>query len=264
MQNDEAKKPRILPCLAGLVCWNLAVSIDSTALSVVLPSIAKDLHATSTSAYWTGTSFVLCSAVFQPVLASMSGIFGRGSVLLFGLLLFAIGAIICGIARNIGTLLAGRCIQGSGGGCLLTMTYVVMADLFSLQERSKYQGIISLTWLVGTVLGPVMGGGFAEKATWVSITSMPNLEKSCLTRSQRWIFWINLPFCAIAFVLVVVFMRSKNSSDRSILEQLKSFDWAGSFLLGGSLTSFLIAISWVSSILHTKARVTVPNICAAL
>lgn len=76
---------------------------------------------------------------------------------------------MCGVAHDIAVLLVGRCIQGVGGGGLVTMTYVILADLFTVQERSRYIGILSLTWLVGVVCGPVLGGGFTESVTWVNI-----------------------------------------------------------------------------------------------
>lgn len=92
-------------------------------------------------------------------------------MVLVALILFTIGAIICGIAQHISILILGRSIQGVGGGGLLTMTYVLMADILTLQERGKLIGLISLTWLVGTVCGPIVGGGFAQSASWVRVCS---------------------------------------------------------------------------------------------
>lgn len=115
-------------------------------------TIAASLNATSVQAYWAGTSFVLSSAVCQPVIAAFSNAFGRKPVILFALLLFAAGTIICGTARSIAPLLVGRTIQGAGGGGMLTMSYVVMADLLSLRARAKGMSVISLVWLVGSVV----------------------------------------------------------------------------------------------------------------
>lgn len=79
-------------------------------------------------------------------------------MLVLSLLLFTIGGIICGVAQDISVLLLGRSIQGSGAGGLLTLTYVIMADELTLQERHKAISVMSLAWLVGTVLGPVISG----------------------------------------------------------------------------------------------------------
>ena len=101
--------------------------------------------------------------------AAFSGAFGRKPTILLALTLFTIGTIVCGSAHSIAALLVGRIIQGIGGGGLLTMTYVVIADLFFLAERPTAMTIISLVWLVGTAVGPVMGGGFTTGGLWVSI-----------------------------------------------------------------------------------------------
>lgn len=120
----------------------------------------------------TGTSFLLTSTVSQPSWASFSHIFGRKPVLLLALSIFTLGAIIASAANNFTLLLAGRSIQGIGGGGLMALTYVIVTDLVTLRDRGKWFSIISLQWAIGSVTGPVIGGVFTEKSTW------------------HWIFWI--------------------------------------------------------------------------
>jgi MFS family permease len=98
--------------------------------------------------------------------ASLSA-FGHKFAIIFALTCFTCGSLVCALARNAATLIAGRCVQGMGGGGLIILTYVIMAHLFTLQERSKYTSIIGLIWTFGTVFGPLIGGGFAE-FHWVS------------------------------------------------------------------------------------------------
>jgi MFS family permease len=130
--------------------------------------ISDRIDATSVQAFWIGTSFQLCSAVFQPIFASFSIIFGRKSIVFIALTLFTVGTIISGVAHVVSVIILGRCLQGAGGGGLITLTYVLIADLFSLRERGKWFGFIGLVWLLGSVTGPIMGGGFAQNASWVS------------------------------------------------------------------------------------------------
>ena len=111
---------------------------------------------------------MLCSAVFQPVFTSLC-VLGRKASVLVALTLFVIGSIINAVAANIGTLIGGRCIQGVGGGGLLVLTYVLMADLFPLEQRSRLYGLVSIMWLVGSITGPVAGGGFAYDVSWVGL-----------------------------------------------------------------------------------------------
>ena len=107
------------------------------------------------------------------------------------------GSIIASAANNVSLLLVGRCVQGVGGGGLVALTYVVLTDMVTLRERGKYMSVISLQWAIGSVIGPVIGGAFAEMVTW------------------RWIFWLNIPFCVIATLGVAVCLRLHNK-ERSV------------------------------------------------
>jgi MFS family permease len=108
---------------------------------------------TAIQAFWCGTSFLLCSTVFEPTWASFSHIIGRKSVLLAALVLFFIGTIIASVAKNVAGLLIGRSVQGVGGGGLVCLTYVILADLVTLRERGKWMSVISLQWAIGSVVG---------------------------------------------------------------------------------------------------------------
>lgn len=150
-------------------------------------------------------------------------------MLLVSLGTFTVGAIIASVANNSAMLLVGRSIQGIGGGGLVALTYVIVTDLVTLRERGKWFALISLQWAIGSVLGPVIGGAFAEKSNW------------------RWIFWLNFPFCVIAFIAIPVCLRLTHKVG-SILEKLRNFDWFGSLLFISSLTSFLIPVTWGKSL----------------
>lgn len=130
--------------------------------------IAKDLNGSAIEAFWAGTSFLLTSTVFQPSWAQFSHIFGRKLMLLLALVFFTVGAIIGALAKGFATMLVGRSIQGVGGGGIVALTYVIVTDMVSLKERGKWFGLISMTWAIGSVSGPVIGGAFAEKASWVN------------------------------------------------------------------------------------------------
>lgn len=122
-------------------------------------------------------------------------------------------------------MLVGRCIQGIGGGGLVALTYVIVTDMVSLRDRGKWFGLISLQWAMGTIAGPLLGGVFSEKTTW------------------RWIFWLNIPFCVVAFIAIPIFLKFQQKIG-SVMEKLKRVDWIGSFLFVSSTTSFLIPLTW--------------------
>jgi MFS family permease len=106
--------------------------------------------------------------VFQPSFASFSNIFGRRPMILIALLFFCVGAIISAIANNFTYMLVGRSIQGVSGGGIISLSEVIITDLVPLRWRGQYFGILSAMWSVGSVTGPILGGGFAENVSWVS------------------------------------------------------------------------------------------------
>ncbi|KAL8730754.1 MAG: hypothetical protein Q9166_003824 [cf. Caloplaca sp. 2 TL-2023] len=203
----------------------MVVALDGTSLSVALPIISEDLGGTAIEAFWSGTSFLLCSTIFQPSFASFSHIFGRKPMILTGLGFFVIGAIVAAVAKDFTVLLVGRSLQGIGGGGLIALTEIVVADLVPLRLRGQWFGLISAMWALGSVSGPIIGGAFAQGANW------------------RWIFWINLPFVAIAFVFVPLFLKLA-FKPASLTAQLARVDWFGSFIFIASTTAFLIPITW--------------------
>ena len=119
----------------------------------------------------------------------------------------------------------GRSIQGVGGGGIISLTEILITDLVPLRERGKWFGFQSLTWALGSVTGPLIGGAFAQEATW------------------RWIFWINLPFCGLGFLTIPYCLRLHHPRGR-LTSKLLRFDWVGAILLTASTTSFLMPVSW--------------------
>ncbi|OGE50913.1 hypothetical protein PENARI_c015G03751 [Penicillium arizonense] len=203
----------------------LMAALDGTSLSVALPDIAKELNGTAIEAFWSGTSFLLCSTVFQPSFASFSNIFGRRPMILIALVFFCVGAIISAIANNFTYMLVGRSIQGVGGGGIISLSEVIITDLVPLRWRGQYFGILSAMWSVGSVTGPILGGGFAQNVSW------------------RWIFYINFPFIGIGLILVILFLNLKLAPS-SLIEKLRRIDYFGTVLFVGSISSFLIPLTW--------------------
>ena len=119
--------------------------------------MAKALGGSAIEAFWSGTSFLLTSTVFQPVLGSFSHIFGRKPLIYLSLALFTAGAIIAALADNFTVILIGRSIQGIGGGGIICLTEIVVTDMVPLRERGKWFSLFSAMWSIGTVAGPLLG-----------------------------------------------------------------------------------------------------------
>jgi MFS family permease len=106
--------------------------------------------------------------VFQPSFGSLSNIFGRRPLMLTALILFLVGAIVAGISTNFLHMLVGRSIQGIGGGGVIALSEIIVTDLVPLRLRGQYFGVVGSMASVGAVTGPLLGGGFSEKVSWVS------------------------------------------------------------------------------------------------
>lgn len=207
-----------------LAISSLTVALDATILVPVLPTLAVSLDGTANEAFWAGTSYLLTSAVVQPFIAALSDIFGRRELLVPSLILFTISSIICGVAKSFTTLLVGRVIQGVGGGGIITLAQIIYGDIVPLRQRPRYFSLVLAAWAVGTLIGPVIGGVFVEKATW------------------RWCFYMNLPICGLALPMAILFV-SLHTERRTVLENIHLVDWVGGFIFITFLTTFLVAVS---------------------
>ena len=88
-------------------------------------------------------------------------------MLLISIFVFTLGTLLCApIANDITTLLAGRSIQGIGGGGIITLSQVIYADIVPLRQRPKYLAMVLGTWAVGSVAGPLVGGAFVDRLSW--------------------------------------------------------------------------------------------------
>lgn len=125
------------------------------------------------------------------------------------------------------------------------MTYVVIADLYALKDRAKALAVISLVWLLGTVCGPILGGAFTAYVTWVRCM-VRRAQTFADKVPQRWIFWFVLPFVALSLVLIAAFLKTSHVTLHPA-KAIKQTDLVGAVLFVASLTSLLMALSWVKS-----------------
>ncbi|KAF2489088.1 MFS general substrate transporter [Lophium mytilinum] len=217
--------PHELAIMLSLALISLMVSLDATIVITSLSTIVRDLGASSTGGFWIGTSYLLTCAATMPFTTSLSSVFGRPPLLLFSLALFTTGTLLCAVSHSLALLLAGRCVQGIGGGGIISLSLVIFTDIVPLRFRSKYYGIIQGAWAFGTCIGPVIGGVFVEKASW------------------RWVFYVMFPFCGIGLAAVGGLLTLKPKTE-SLGEKMAKVDWAGGVVFIASCTSFLVAVSW--------------------
>ncbi|THW52170.1 putative efflux pump antibiotic resistance protein [Aureobasidium pullulans] len=218
-----SKQVKLIVATQAFVCF--FVALDSTILTTTLPTLSKALHTNTTQTFWIATSYLLTSAVFQPPIAALSDIFGRQALFLLAIILFTIGSIVCCASHGIVSMLIGRSVKGIGGGGILSLNLIILSDIIPLRQRAQYQGYLQLCFALGSNIAPVIGGLIVERTTW------------------RWLFLINLPFCAISLATVPFIIRYSRPKI-TIRDRLLSIDWAGITMSTTSTTLFLIGISW--------------------
>ncbi|KAL9095161.1 MAG: hypothetical protein Q9165_002417 [Trypethelium subeluteriae] len=230
---------RFYLAFSSLTVLAMMVSLDGTSVSVALPIIASSLHGTAIEAFWAGTAFLLSSAVFQLPIASLSTIFGRMPLLTLCAAAFLVGIIVSARATDFAAMLAGRTVQGVGGGGIILMNDLLITDLVPLRQRGRWFGVIGGVWALGSISGPIVGGSLAFKADWVRCV----LSAVRVTDEDRWIFEINIPFGVISLVMVPLFIRLQTVPG-SLKEKLLKIDWAGIAFFIAAATSFLIPLTW--------------------
>jgi Na+/melibiose symporter-like transporter len=146
-------------------------ALDSVVITVALPTIARELGASDAGYAWIGSAYLLTVAALIPFWGKVSDIFGRKPTLIIANAIFMIGSLIAALSRNLTMLIAGRAVQGLGGGGLITLVNICIGDLFSPRERGMYLGIIGGIWAFASSIGPVLGGAFTQRVSW------------------RWCFW---------------------------------------------------------------------------
>ncbi|EME85767.1 uncharacterized protein MYCFIDRAFT_186251 [Pseudocercospora fijiensis CIRAD86] len=212
----------------GQICVLFAISLDMTILTATLPTVAQALHADSVETFWIAASYLLANAVVQPLMAALADIFGRRSVIFSALALFTIGSIICCAANNVAAMLAGRTIQGIGGGGILSVNLIIISDLIPLRARPKFISIQQLVVSIGFNIAPIIGGVLVKATTW------------------RWLFYINLPFCGIGLI-VIPFVLKYQKPVSTLGEKLSSVDWIGSTSFVAGMTATLVGLTWGGS-----------------
>lgn len=182
-------------------------ALDQTIVATAAPTIASELHS-ATGYTWIGGAYLLANAATGPIWVKCSDIWGRKPVVLAAIVIFASASIITAASTSMAMLIAGRALQGTAGGGMMGLVYIVISDLFSIRERALYFGAMGFVWVVAGTTGPLIGGALSEYASW------------------RWCFWINLPICAVAFV-ALFFLLDVHNPRTPLKDGLKAVDWLG-------------------------------------
>src|SRR5579871_6227070 len=163
--------------------------LDSTAVNVAVPRLQADFHAPLSTVEWTITGYMLSLALFIPGAGFLSDRYGTKRMFLTAMLIFLVGSAACGQARTIEQLVAFRFLQGVGGGMMTPVGNAILSRHFPGEDRAKAAALTQVPWILGPMLGPVVGGYLVTYTSW------------------RWIFYINLPIGVVGFILALKILR---------------------------------------------------------
>ncbi|HET9871500.1 MAG TPA: MDR family MFS transporter [Propionibacteriaceae bacterium] len=194
------------PVLLAVMLSVGLVAIDATILATAVPSIVNDLGGFAHFP-WLFSIYLLAQAVSVPIYAKFSDQVGRKPIMLVGVLTFALGSVLCGIAWSMPALIAARVVQGLGAGAVQPTSMTIIGDLYSVAERAKVQGYVASVWAISSFVGPTLGGVFSDYLSW------------------RWIFYVNLPLAALAAWMLIRRFHEDVRRTRHVI------DYAGAVLL---------------------------------
>ena len=184
MSNTKITRTQWLIIITIMMTAILEV-LDSTIVNVALPDMMASLGANQNQITWVLTSYVVASAIMLPLTGFLSNRLGRKKLILLDITGFMIASVLSGASQSLDMIVFFRLFQGAFGAALIPLSQAILRDSFSKAEQGKAMSIWGLGIMAAPVLGPTLGGFITEYLNW------------------RWIFYINIPVCALAIMMTL-------------------------------------------------------------
>lgn len=204
--------------LIGLLLSTFLAAIEGTVIGPAGPRIVGDLGGVDLLS-WVFTAYLLTMAVTTPIFGKISDLYGRKPVFVIGSVLFLAGSLLSGLSQSMEQLILFRAIQGIGAGALTPVTFTIVGDIYSIEERAKVQGWISSVWGISSLVGPLLGGYFVDSLNW------------------RWVFGFNVPFGLLSLIFIIKFFK-ENVEKRKV-----KIDIAGAVTFTIGVTALLLGLA---------------------
>src|SRR6266581_1359140 len=211
----------VMAVFAGLMLGSLVASLNMTLVAPALPTIVAELGGLADYS-WVPISAMLASTIVVPIAGKLSDIYGRKPLYMTGIIVFAIGSALSGLAPNFWFLVFARFVQGAGMGFLMPLSQAIIGDIISPRERGKYQGMMGASFGLASIVGPAAGGFITQYYSW------------------RWLFFVNIPFAALMLV-VAFYMHVPNERRKHRIDVM------GSITLSLGVSAVLLATVWGGS-----------------
>lgn len=220
---------KVLVIIGGLFLVLFLVALDRLIVGVAIPSITNEFNSLG-DVGWYGSAYLLTSCAFMLLMGKVYTFVNPKWVYLGSLVVFEIGSAVCGAAPNSTALIIGRAIAGIGNAGLFQGAVVIIVYIIPLHKRPQYMGLMGAVFGVASAVGPLLGGAFTDGPGW------------------RWCFYINLPFGAVVFVLLVLFLQIPPAmlqlEPTTWREKLTRMDPVGTFFFLPCIICLLLALQW--------------------
>jgi EmrB/QacA subfamily drug resistance transporter len=211
--------------IGALMLAMLLAALDQTIVSTALPKIASDLHGLSKLS-WVATSYLITSAIATPIFGKLGDLYGRKKLFQLSIVIFLVGSVLCGLSHSMNQLVFFRGIQGIGGGGLISLILAIVGDIIPPRERGRYQGYFGAVFALSSVVGPLLGGFFADAETLLGISGW------------RWIFYINIPLGLVALSAVGARLHLP------VRRSHHAIDYLGATLLSFTIICVILVSVW--------------------
>ncbi|WP_378954514.1 MDR family MFS transporter [Pelosinus sp. sgz500959] len=186
--------------LTGLFLALFFSSLDQTVVGTAMPRIIGELGGLSIMT-WVTTAYMLTSTTVVPIAGKLADLYGRRMIYIAGLVIFMLGSSLCGTSTNMLQLIAYRALQGIGGGIMMPLAMTIVGDIFPIEERGKWQGLMGALFGLSSVVGPTIGGWIVDYSSW------------------KWVFYINLPIGILATMTIHLGLKGeKILSDKVVID----------------------------------------------
>jgi len=210
--SDELTHRQIVTILIGLMSGMFLAALDQNVVGTAMKTIADELHGLDQQV-WVTTAYLITSTITTPIYGKLSDLYGRKKFFLTAISIFILGSLLCSFAGSMYTLAIFRAIQGLGAGGLFSLALAITGDIVPPRERAKYQGYFLAVFGTSSVLGPIIGGFFAQAPTIIGITGW------------RWVFLVNVPVGIFALIAVTLTLHLHHHKREAVI------DWFGAATL---------------------------------
>jgi EmrB/QacA subfamily drug resistance transporter len=212
-------RPQIAAVTAALMLSLFLASMEATVVGTAMPTIVSQLSGLELYS-WVFSAYSLTSTTTVPIYGKLSDLYGRRPVFLIALAIFIIGSIVAGASNSMVMLILARALQGLGAGGILPLVFIMIGDMFSLDQRARLQGLFSGVWGVSSVIGPLLGGFLVDRVSW------------------HWVFYINVVPALIAAGLFIFGWREHARTSAEPVQ----LDIVGAVLLTTGVAMLLLGL----------------------